>query len=317
MYHRSLAAQQQSKAGSQWAFFQFKRVRGTSLEMTAETLQSLAHPAAFDPAELDSVMDQLISTLEKVKSGGAKTPDLAVSVNRIKKARANLTELLASESGKSSLRHLLETTVPTSESLSLPNKEVQAAIDEVVKLIGDRKTEEETASKVRDLRAADIAQATQLAEENADKFDKASEPVGDTIKQLRSILAELEAAVKPVRKLPDITAPLAAILANLEDLNKGLRLAILEFDARRYRQESAYNRKAAELYEVRVRRSGIESDRHRDRSKHFFYSMLLAQLGVTIASLALAHRERKALWVFAALAGLIALGFSSYIYLTL
>src|SRR6516162_10778650 len=34
-YHRSLAAQEQSKAGDQWAFFQSKRIRGTIVEQTA------------------------------------------------------------------------------------------------------------------------------------------------------------------------------------------------------------------------------------------------------------------------------------------
>jgi Domain of unknown function (DUF4337) len=52
MYYRSLAAQYQSKAGDQWAFFQAKRTRGATLEMTAELLQSLGNPTPFDPAEI-------------------------------------------------------------------------------------------------------------------------------------------------------------------------------------------------------------------------------------------------------------------------
>src|SRR5689334_24736563 len=42
MYYRSLAAQEQSKAGSQWAFFQAKRMRGTTLEANTELLRTLA-----------------------------------------------------------------------------------------------------------------------------------------------------------------------------------------------------------------------------------------------------------------------------------
>src|SRR6516164_8706935 len=41
-YHRALAAQNQSKAGDQWSFFQAKRIRGTNLEMTGELMQALA-----------------------------------------------------------------------------------------------------------------------------------------------------------------------------------------------------------------------------------------------------------------------------------
>src|SRR5713226_8304711 len=55
MYYRSLAAQHQSKAGDQWAFFQAKKIRGTSLDMTVELLESLAQPAAFDPMQVDAV----------------------------------------------------------------------------------------------------------------------------------------------------------------------------------------------------------------------------------------------------------------------
>ena len=41
MYYRSLAAQEQSKAGSQWEFFQAKRIRGTTLETSGDLLRSL------------------------------------------------------------------------------------------------------------------------------------------------------------------------------------------------------------------------------------------------------------------------------------
>ena len=81
----------------------------------------------------------------------------------------------------------------------------------------------------------------------------------------------------------------------------------MDYEARRYRQEAAFNRRAAEAYEVRVRRSGVESDRHRERSKRFFYSMLLAQVGVTVSSLALARAQRSLLWLLAAAAGVVAL----------
>src|SRR5947209_2148335 len=38
-YHRSVAVQNQSKAGDQWAFFQAKRTRGNQFELAAETLR--------------------------------------------------------------------------------------------------------------------------------------------------------------------------------------------------------------------------------------------------------------------------------------
>src|SRR5947207_5480465 len=41
-YFRSLAAQSQSKAGDQWGFFQAKRIRGTSFELSVARLPILA-----------------------------------------------------------------------------------------------------------------------------------------------------------------------------------------------------------------------------------------------------------------------------------
>ena len=49
-YDRSMAAQQQSKAGDQWSFFQAKRLRGAYQQNTAELLQNLSDVRAFDAA---------------------------------------------------------------------------------------------------------------------------------------------------------------------------------------------------------------------------------------------------------------------------
>ncbi len=43
--------------------------------------------------------------------------------------------------------------------------------------------------------------------------------------------------------------------------------------------------------------------------------MLAAQVGATVASLALARREQSALWFVAGLAGVVAVGIGVYVYL--
>ena len=48
-YHRSLAAQSQSKAGDQWSFFQAKRIRGMSLQTTIDLLQAVSGSTQVDP----------------------------------------------------------------------------------------------------------------------------------------------------------------------------------------------------------------------------------------------------------------------------
>src|SRR5574340_1115601 len=49
-YDRSLAAQQQSKAGDQWSFFQAKRLRGAFQRNTLDLLQSIVelHPVTAE-----------------------------------------------------------------------------------------------------------------------------------------------------------------------------------------------------------------------------------------------------------------------------
>src|SRR5438105_12646472 len=49
-YDRALAAQQQSKAGDQWSFFQAKRLRGAYQRNTADLLQAVMEVRALDPA---------------------------------------------------------------------------------------------------------------------------------------------------------------------------------------------------------------------------------------------------------------------------
>ena len=159
----------------------------------------------------------------------------------------------------------------------------------------------------------DIEEAIRNAENDADRFDKACEPINDTIKGLRGAYAELALSVKPLRN--GGTAP-GGVASQADRLSNSFRAAALDFDARRYRAESFFNRKAAELYEVRVRRSAVESDRHRQRSVLFFYSMLVAQLGVTVSSLAVARQQRSLLWLIAAIAGVVSLAFTAYVYLS-
>ncbi len=321
MFFRSLAAQQQSKAGDQWAFFQAKRIRGTSLEMTIDLLESLARPGVFDPAQFDAVSRQLLLWLGKnagAPDGALPTPGAAQAVVRVRTTREQMNKLLADNAARHSLLFLTGEGLPRTESLPLPREDVQEAIAAVITAIREHRPETEIAVLVRRIDPAAIAETTRIAERNADAFDRACDPVNDVIRRLRLLLGDLEAAVRTWRRhaggAKDGSPP---ALQSLDELNASFKAAALAFDGRRYRQEAALNRTVAELYEVQVRRSSVQSDRHRDRSIKFFYSMLVAQAGVTVASLALARAQRRSLWIFAALAGLTALSFSAYVFLSL
>ncbi len=124
------------------------------------------------------------------------------------------------------------------------------------------------------------------------------------------------------KPLADVRAGVAALertanglrtAANEED--QDFRAAYQAYTARRYDQEARYNQAVAELQELVVRKQGLVSEGHRRKSALFFYCMLAAQGGVTIATLALSIRYRILLWGMATVAGLTAVLFASYMYL--
>jgi hypothetical protein len=66
---------------------------------------------------------------------------------------------------------------------------------------------------------------------------------------------------------------------------------------------------------LKVRKSNIEAERLHTRSQRFFYGMLAAQGGVVVATFAIAARQRNALWWLAAVAGVAAIAYATYLYL--
>lgn len=317
MYFRSLASQHQSKAADQWGFFQAKRIRGTNLEMTIELLQGLAHPGQFDPEKVNGVLAYMLQLLEK--AGNVSNSDAAAVAAKIKTIREKLAKLLADNATTPSLAILKGGALPEVAMRTLPNQETQQQITAVVREIEERKTESETAGLVGKLGVNDIDQATQLAEEDAMKVEAANEPITKTFKEFRILFAELADVVSPFRNAAafpqEERSSLAQVSALADQLNNSFRTALLSYEAKRYQQEAAFNRHAASIYEVSVRRSSITAEQYRQRSKKLFYCMLFAQAGVTLSSLALARAQHSLFWLLAALAGCIALGFSTYAYL--
>jgi hypothetical protein len=265
----------------------------------------------------------MVTALEKAaeddKETEARRRDATQAAAKVKAVRAKLAALLAEPARSESLPYLTGAPLPKVEERALENEGARKAIADVIDAIRTRQTESQTAPLVAKVRPEDIDRAVQVAEENADRLEKATRPISDTIDQLRGPHAELVAAVKPFRRRDgergDGGPTLERVATRAGRLNAVFQAAAQDFDRRRYGEEASLNRKAAEMYEVRVRRSALDSDRHHNRSKMFFYSMLLAQAGVTISSLALAGAKRSWLWLFAALAGVVALAFSAYVYL--
>lgn len=108
----------------------------------------------------------------------------------------------------------------------------------------------------------------------------------------------------------------AALIVAGEDLKNLYKAADHGYTARRYRWEADFNRQTAQLYELQVRKHSQDAERHRERSRLFFFGLLFAQAGTAIATMSLAARQQSVLWAIASVAGLAALASSLFVYLT-
>jgi len=300
MYYRSLAAQQQAKAASQWGFFQAKKMRGMTLDSLSD-LSMLFYVKSFD----DSVALGLRESLKQAEPNlaAAKMPALPAAAKK-------LLGVLDSESSKTALKYLTGSELPPSESKPVETEQ----LSELLKAVRSRTPESQTTSLVAKLPPDALESAIATAEANADGFDHAADPVVNSIRTLERAIGEID---RQISGLADPPAEIKALAGTVHGAALSLRFAAQDFTSRRYDREAKFNQQIGELYEIQVREAGFESERHRIRSKNFFYAMLCAQAGVTIASLALAKSRQSAFWFIAGLAGFIAVAFGAYVYLVM
>jgi len=91
-YSRSLAAQQQSKAGSQWGYFQAKRLRAGLQRNTLDLLQNTTEIHALDPVLL-STASVTPQTLAALRDG--QLPELSAATPLEPRVQAALTAVEA------------------------------------------------------------------------------------------------------------------------------------------------------------------------------------------------------------------------------
>src|SRR5262245_64311478 len=158
MYYRSLAAQHQSKAGSQWAFFQAKRIRGTTLDATVDLVRTLTDAPPFEPGNLRSLAARVEDGLRNGASAAA---------DKAKAARQKLDALLDRAEVKKAWEYLAGTKLPSIEESRIQDE----AIGEVVKAVRAHQTEPQTVAIVTQINPARLDEAIDVAEANADAFD--------------------------------------------------------------------------------------------------------------------------------------------------
>jgi hypothetical protein len=292
-YDRSLAAQQQSKAGDQWSFFQAKRLRGALQRNSLDLLQNTVEVRPLEAAALKASVEQL-----PVKADAAEAA----------KVKSDLLAALDSATGQQALSFLQRGEIPKAGAVPAPDPSVKTALDAVENLAPER----EIAPLLAQVSDQILETALRAAQDMAQKFDAATKPVNQTIDLIDSLLSRETACL---RAGPGSPASEGSVAAAGASLTRDFTAARLRYAALRYEVEARLNQAIANLYELQVRKSNISAERHHNRSQSFFYGMLGAQLGVIIATFAIAARQRNLLWSLAAAAGLLAIGFAIYVYL--
>jgi hypothetical protein len=294
-YDRSLAAQQQSKAGDQWSFFQAKRLRGAYQRNTADLLETITEVHPLDAAALKAVAEQIPE--------GASTP----TASDAGKTKQQLLALLNSEAGQQAILLLQKGQLPATLNAPPPAANVKAASDAVESF----KTDEEVAETLKNVSAKDLQYALHAARDQVMAFDAATEQVNRAVDQLEKLLTQ--PCVFPAKTT---TAQPGGGVGGTS-INRDFTAARLKYAALRYEVEARLNQSIANIFELQVRKSNISAERHHRRSQKFFFGMLGAQLAVIISTFAIAARKRNLLWSLAAIAGVLAVAFAIFVYVTM
>ena len=163
-YDRSLAAQQQSKVGDQWSFFQAKRLRSATLRGNFQVLQSTIDLGSLDAGALRGV-------------AGTAMPE------------ANLNAALES---------LTRTEVPAFQAKSAITPEIKTALEAVAA----GKLETEVTQLLHAVKSEELETALQTAQANARGLDATVSPVTQAIDQLeKAVSAKLATDRDSVRAL--------------------------------------------------------------------------------------------------------------------
>ena len=161
-YDRSLGAQQQSKAGDQWSFFQAKRLRGAYQRNTAELLQALSEVHSLESATL--------------KKWAETNGELAAALN--------------SPAGQQALGFLQRGEVPRTDAAPASEPKVKAALEGLERLTPDS----EMAALLAPVSDKTLEDALRSARDQADAFDTATKPVNQAVDQIDSLVARQGAA---------------------------------------------------------------------------------------------------------------------------
>ena len=213
-YDRSLAAQQQAKAGDQWSFFQAKRMRGALQRTTLDLLQATAPTTTPSPAEIREAL------LDAGPDG------------------ASALALLDAENGESALVSLLRGQPPA------PPPAIAAALDAMENLRPDA----ETAALMGRVNDTMLTDALLAAKARSDAHDNALQPIGRLIDALDTAFTRPDGRLSPTQR--GLTAARLRFAAARYDTEARLNQTI----ANLYELQVRKNNLSAERHHARSQR---------------------------------------------------------------
>lgn len=152
-YDRSLAAQQQSKAGDQWSFFQAKRLRGALQLSTLDLLKGTTPVRPLDEASLKPLGELDAVTLAALLKGELPAAPSAAATDASVKAALEAVESMKPETEIRS--HLAQVKDATLEEALRAARDRSAAFDTLLKPVNqavDRVEKAVTATAAAELR---------------------------------------------------------------------------------------------------------------------------------------------------------------------
>jgi len=171
-YDRSLAAQQQSKAGDQWSYFQAKRLRGGLQRSTLDVLQTSGPVHPLSAKQFRQAAAALMPTPDR--------PDAA-------KAKTELLALLDSSIGQQTLSMLEAGELPAAPARDVEDKQIEAALN----AIETTQPEPDIAALVAPIKPAAVNEKLRAAVGRAQAFDALLTPINRAVDQMESLLSKV------------------------------------------------------------------------------------------------------------------------------
>jgi hypothetical protein len=173
-YDRSLAAQQQSKAGDQWSYFQAKRLRGGMQRTTIDVLQGTAPVPPFNAKQFKQAVS-----------------DFAVPGDRAEaaKAKADLLGVLDSSIGQQTLTMLQNGELPEPPAPDAADPQIESALN----AIETTQPESEVTVLVAPIKVPTVNEKLRAAVARAQAYDAVLTPFNRTIDQIESLMARTAA----------------------------------------------------------------------------------------------------------------------------